>query len=148
MTTTAPLLDYLIVGTDFRALVIHTGFSMCAYIGVPKSHWLSNMEDLQFDCHWGVTFSGEGDGQLRPEGWYWYGWDYAHYGDHIAFPEGSIPPQLAEHFNNIFRGKKWTLAEVEQDVLDAAINLSESMRQDKLAAEMVAKGLLQTNINK
>jgi hypothetical protein len=125
-------LDYLLTGTPFRGLVLQTPFCYCAYLGVPKTHWLADMSDLNFDCHFGVTFSGEGDGRIRPAGWYWYGWDYAHFTDHISIPLellDALPEWIPVELKNLMSrpGKTWTLAEIEQDLLDAAMDLKTTL---------------------
>jgi hypothetical protein len=144
------LLDYELVGTPFRGLVIRTPFALCAYIGVPKNHWIANMPELQFRCHWGVTFSGEGDGIARPKDFYWYGWDYGHAGDAIdlsAEIKVDMPAEVIEMLEKInsigFFGKpakKWTLAEVEQDLLDAAMGLAETIETARETAISISNG--------
>ncbi len=123
----AILRDFLIAGTPLRGLVVQGPFSLCAYLGVPLEHWLAQVDELQFDCHWGVTFAGEGDGQIRPAGWYWYGWDYAHAGDAMDFPE-AVRALLPEGLRQP-RGKRWTVDEVEHEVIDAAQSLHAQLVQ-------------------
>lgn len=109
---------------------------MCAYIGVPEDHWLADMDALHFDCHWGVTFNGPGGDSIRPAGWYWYGWDYAHYGDQLRIPD-EIQAIFKENglVSPFSQGKRWTLEELEHDIIDVAVNL----RQALLGAEQVAE---------
>ena len=120
------LKDCLLGGTPFRGLIVQNEFALCAYLGVPRDHWLADMESLEFDCHWGVTFRGEGGDGIRPENWFWYGWDYAHAGDYIG-----LPPEIEEYVEksmpNRKKGKRWRLAEVEHDLIDAALNLKASI---------------------
>lgn len=140
-------LDYLLAGTPFRGLVLQNDICICAYLGVPETHWLANMAELEFDCHFGVTFSGPGDGQVRPAGWYWYGWDYAHFTDYIGIPP-ELSAQLSEDIPEELRsflsrpGKKWSIAEVEQDLLDAAMDLKVSLEraQDLASASLRVPG--------
>lgn len=124
------LKDYLIAQTPFRALILQGPFSLCAYLGVPQSHWLADMHELELRCHGGVTYQGEGTG-YRPAGWYWYGWDYAHAGD-----MRELPPELRDSIDLTSlesawpaRAKKWTVAEVEQDVWDTAMALKEALER-------------------
>lgn len=97
MSRPLSVFDQLLAGTPFRGLVLKGQPGYCAYIGVPESHWLADMEGLQFACHWGVTFRGPGGDGIRPEGWYWYGWDYQHAGDFLEFPEELLAaaPEIA-----------------------------------------------------
>jgi hypothetical protein len=71
---------------DVRVLVMRGGASLCAYVGVPSRHALGgkHYDDLDLAVHGGLTYAGEGHGRW-PEGWYWYGWDYAHSGDYATY---------------------------------------------------------------
>jgi len=71
-----------------RYLIMRGPNSLCCYLGVPKDHPLANRsyDDIPLDCHGGLTFSEKGDGEIRPEGWFWYGWDYGHAGD-VSFDD-------------------------------------------------------------
>lgn len=132
--------DQLLTGTPFRGLVIKGFAGFCAYIGVPKDHCLADMEGLEFDCHRGITFRGPGGDGIRPEGWYWYGWDYQHAGDHIALPENSldeIPPELASVIQSLHGGKKWTIPEIEQDLIDAAVELMGVLGATQIATDNI-----------
>lgn len=93
------------------------GRNFCVYIGVPVDHPLAgyDYEKLPVDCHGGLTFAGEGDGKYRPEGYYWYGWDYGHYGDFSFYREGQ------EQMKN---EKDWTLKEVKEDAWNAIYEMT------------------------
>lgn len=80
-----------------RALPHQTGGHLNGYVGVPLKHpgAGSKMErivgrdidtkydDIDVDVHGGLTFSGVGEGgDLRPQGFYWFGFDCAHAGDY------------------------------------------------------------------
>lgn len=135
MTDPTILRDFLIAGTPLRGLIVRGPFSLCAYLGVPRDHWMARMEELDFPCHWGVTFSAEGEGGLRPLDWYWYGWDYGHAGDALELPpelEALMPAELRPSQ----RGKRWTVDEVEHEVIDAALALHEQMQQACAQAEL------------
>lgn len=143
MNAAQPVFDKMLVGTPFRALVIHGFAGYCAYIGVPQDHCLADMNSLQFDCHGEITFRGPGDGDLRPEGWYWYGWDYQQPGDKAAFPVGifdDLPPDLASMLaREQGTGKEWTVAEIEQDLMDSAMGLWDVLN----GASQVARAVVQ-----
>lgn len=92
---------------------------LCGYVGVPRDHpwygfqynqclqgckgepnsikpdlisWLCDHEKpetLLVEVHGGLTFSGEGDGEYLPKGFWWFGFDCAHLGDLMPnFPHG------------------------------------------------------------
>lgn len=120
--------DRQLAGTPFRGLILHGFAGYCAYIGVPQDHWLADMEELEFDCHYGITFRGAGGDGIRPEGWYWYGWDYQHFCDKRTFPAEfleAVPEELKAHLTG---GKEWTVAEIEHDIMDAAVALLEALQ--------------------
>lgn len=127
------LKDFPIAGTPLRGLILQGPFALCAYLGVPKDHWLAEMQSVRFKCHFGVTFSDYGDGELRPADWFWYGWDYAHHTDRWVLPEEAPEElkQLAERIHAFApkprSQKAWTLEEVECDVIDAAMDLHEQL---------------------
>ena len=75
-------------GNGYRILILSCGIHPCAYVGVPSDHPLAGFSYMDLlhliDCHGGLTFSDEGDGEARPRGYFWYGWDYAHAGDYTG----------------------------------------------------------------
>lgn len=145
MSRPLSVFDQLLAGTPFRGLVLKGQPGYCAYIGVPESHWLADMEGLQFACHWGVTFRGPGGDGIRPEGWYWYGWDYQHAGDFLEFPEELLAaaPEIAALIEGLNKGKKkWTQEEIEHDLIDAAVSLLEALS----AAQTHAQSLLSAGV--
>ena len=92
-----------------RYLIMRGPAALCAYFGVPLDHPLAGFgyDDLPVDCHCGLTFGSEGDGEMRPAGVYWYGWDYAHSGDKSFYD--------IEYGTD--RGdKEWTVEDVEKDI--------------------------------
>lgn len=68
---------------SLRVIVMRGPASLCAYVGVPLSHPLAGhaYDDLPVAVHGGLTYSKKGEGDQLPEGFWWYGWDYAHSGD-------------------------------------------------------------------
>ena len=66
-----------------RFIVMRGPPALCGYVGVPESHPLAghSYDDLPVEAHGGLTFGQKGDGRW-PEGYFWYGWDYAHSGDY------------------------------------------------------------------
>ena len=113
-----------------RFVILRGPVSLCAYLGVPKSHPLAGFpyDDLGelVGCHGGLTFSGTGI--VGPgEVWYWYGWDYAHYLDR-SFSGTSLPLDMEGVH-------EWTV----KDVLDNAWNARSSFTVLVKLAEAIAK---------
>ncbi|WP_157266534.1 hypothetical protein [Azohydromonas aeria] len=161
-TPQPPLADFPIAGTPLRALVLRGPMSLLAYIGVPLDHWAAGT-DLDFRCHWGITFEGEGEGMMRPAGWYWWGWDYGHCTDVVDLPPLSPEWQeriddfrraLLEHFNDWredrglepvtgftpMEQKRWTAAEVVEDVMDVAMNVKAALEAAEAGAAALSGG--------
>lgn len=95
------LKDFLLPGTPFRGLVLRSEFCWCAYVGVPESHWMADMHELDFQCHRGITFNAPGGDGVRPAGWHWYGWDYGHAGDRLLLSDAikkALPASLEAFF--------------------------------------------------
>lgn len=130
------ILDIPLAGTPFRGLVLDGDFFPLAYVGVPQSHFLADMENLQFPCHWGITFRGLGGDGLRPAGYFWYRWDYGHSGDRITLPPelmALLPPALS----SFSQGKAWTVEEIEHDLIDVAVGLQEACAKAKAGLDEV-----------
>jgi hypothetical protein len=72
-----------------RFLIMRGPCSLCAYLGIPEAHPLAgkSYDDLPVQCHGGLTFAGKSSGSF-PEGFFWYGWDYAHCGDQAMYDSG------------------------------------------------------------
>jgi len=100
-----------------RCLIMRGPCSLCAYIGIPLDHILANKgyDDVPLAVHGGLTYASAGDGSHFPAGLYWYGWDYAHFGDAPLYDpsEGSWGLQS----NN---DKKWLVEDVEKELKKAA----------------------------
>lgn len=96
-----------------RCIIMRGPFSLCAYVGIPADHPLANYDYdlLPIHCHGGLTYSGIGD-KIRPEGWFWYGWDYAHCGD-FPFYNAKDP----KYYDS--KDKKWLVEDVYKDMQDA-----------------------------
>ena len=104
------LLDTCI--NEYKILIYNLGTHPCGYVGVPINHPLAGFdyEDLPIACHGGLTFSQKGDGKYLSEEYWWYGWDYAHLGDHIGGTDD--------------QGKMWTT----QEIYNEAINVVNQMK--------------------
>lgn len=109
----AVLRDHLDAESGLRVLVVRGPFSFLGYVGVRADHTIAELEELHFNCHWGITFNGWGEfDSFREPGWYWWGWDYGHGLDHVDYA-ASLPPdasdedkalaaRLTEQLDNLF----------------------------------------------
>ncbi len=69
---------------------------LCGYVAVPKGYlcygkhydYMPYDDLLPVEVHGGLTFSREGDGDTWPKGYWWLGFDCAHWGD--------LVPQIVE----------------------------------------------------
>lgn len=95
-----------------RCLILRGPMALCAYIGLPEGHPLSNnsYEDMPLLVHGGLKFAGKGDDKYLPAGNFWYGWDYS--------------GETDRPFNDIGQKgflKEWTIEEIKVDVLLEAL---------------------------
>lgn len=112
-----------------KAVILRGPAAMCAYLGVPSDHPLAGhgYDMVPLDCHGGLTFAGN-DIDAMPEGYYFYGWDYAHAGDKTNFGRDISGAD--------FPGDKaWTLGEVKQEVRMAVYDFKHFIE----LAEAIAK---------
>jgi hypothetical protein len=100
-----------------KGMVMRNMFSLCAYIGIPMWHPLANLnyDDIPLEVHGGLTFGSKGDGEKWPSKFYWYGWDYGHYGDMSIYPLELMELILKYRENE----HGWTVAEVEAELQEA-----------------------------
>lgn len=124
--------------SGLRGIVMRGGMSWCAYVGAPNEHPMHGLEELRFPCHFGINFTAQGEDTLSlPHGFFWWGWDYAHFSDMPA-----VPPEMQELTNRVIgkrRLKVWTADEVGQHVLDALTSLRQSIERDRDLAERVLR---------
>lgn len=73
------------VGNDglvsVRGLILRAPYALAAYVGVGLDHPTAGWpyEVVPLEVHGGLTYSAAGDDDGPwPQGWWWYGWDYAH----------------------------------------------------------------------
>lgn len=99
-------------GEGVRFIVMRGPGSLCAYVGIPIDHPLANQNygDLPISAHGGLTYSSEGKGSW-PEGFYWYGWDYAHSGDYVFYNDDT--PLSSKFYHG--EDKKWLVKDVIDD---------------------------------
>lgn len=141
--------DYTDPDTGLRVIVRAGTVSFCAYVGVQTGHVLAELDDLEFDCHQGITYREWGSKETGfPEGWFWWGWDYAHFCDKTEFSLEDLPPEsqkrvqelksaleealedmLGMDLSNIpkRKTKRWTADEVFQDALEVLLELKTAL---------------------
>jgi len=121
-----------------RFLILRGPSSVCAYIGVPKSHPLAGFEydGVPLDCHGGLTFSCEG-GETGPwpAGWWWYGWDYGHAGDRSTYDD--LPGIKALGFGECDE-QRWTPKMVDDE---SWITRYRFVKLARLAEKIAAKAV-------
>ena len=84
----------------------------CSYIELGKEY-----EGIS--CHGGVTYSGRGVPGFEDvtRSTHWIGWDYAHFGDYIAFMPGH-------------GGKRWSTEELVKEVHEVIDRVKEAEDDD------------------
>ena len=123
-----------------RFIVMRGPGALCAYAGVPERHPLAghNYDNLPVSCHGGLTFAGKGD-ELRPEGWYWYGWDYAHSEDYCFYYDSPLGHNLVFVKST---SKKWLVEDVVRDSWEALYDFRKLMGLTESVANKVQWGVV------
>lgn len=84
----------------------------CAYVGIPINSIAAkkDYDSIPVSVHGGWTFGGTIDFEVGDDkDWWWYGWDYAHYGDYIPGMRGFFGNETLH---------EWTLDEVKEEVME------------------------------
>lgn len=96
----------------YKYMVIENSLCPCGYIGIPKDLFFTKLRDKDLrnviDCHGGITFEtyGTKEDPIWIDGYYWIGWDYAHYNDYITYP--TVTKELDDLNKEMNQGKqKW-----------------------------------------
>lgn len=99
--------------SEIQCLIVRGASGLCAYFGINLNHPLTKIkyEDINLNCHGGVTYSGIGEGTCRSEKYYWIGWDYSHAYDY-SFYYDEFPLGDFDHSTD----KKWLPKEVEMEM--------------------------------
>lgn len=119
-----PMINPLIKGEFMGHMyeICTNGVHPTAYVSCECLATYNKKEDYDdLPVHGGCTFVGpkeSGDGL-------WVGWDYGHFGDYMG-PLGAIKNSFIDFGFAHHGGKKWTVAEVMQDVIKAILNIEES----------------------
>ncbi len=112
-------------------MVLQGPNSVCAYLGMPKDHPTAgkHYDDVDLDCHGGLTFGKVGDGNRWDKHLYWYGWDYSHAGDALSGPGMSLYRQFLEDKGE--ECKLWTAEEALEEARNVAPQLQSIMEKDE-----------------
>lgn len=98
---------------NFNYYIYSLGTHPCAYVDVGSTSLDHiNYDDINIQCHGGLTYSSNILHDLDFESWF-IGWDYAHFGDYLG---------------SSFDGKKWTVKEIEEeckDVIEQVIKITQ-----------------------
>ena len=102
-----------------HCVVVTLGTHPCCYIGVPGDSPAVGFsyDDVTVSCHGGLTFSGSLEG-FR-DGYYYYGWDYAHGGDYTDY---SI---MIPGFSRFSQGVKYSVDDLAKDIKDVVEDLAQ-----------------------
>jgi hypothetical protein len=121
-------------------VVVRGPYSWCAYVGAPTDHFLSQLEEIRFRCHYGWNYAAADTGKPLSEGYFWWGWDYAHAGD-LHIPTDTLPEDLRahmdRHFDSLRLAKDWTSDEVREHVLSALMELRGAIQENEALAAAV-----------
>jgi len=115
-----------------RIIIMRGPGSFCVYLGVPLEHPIAGFDydSIPLDCHGGLTFSSDGQRKGRkldekipkwPEGFWWYGYDFAHLGDKLVFDV----PGLSDYGKE---DRNWTIKEIKDDAWTAIYELKKLMK--------------------
>lgn len=136
--------DILDESSGCRILVAKGFMGFCCYLGLPSSHLLAGVEDLEIQSPYRVNFRRWGqDGTPWPRGWYWWGWHYQNLTDAWdveSVIEGFNPANQAQMrralmgfvSQNAIAPKDWTVNEIVQQAQVAAGLIKEQLQSAKL----------------
>jgi hypothetical protein len=92
---------------DFKCLILRHPESkhLCGYIALPPNHpyYGEHYANIPAEVHGGLTFADEGDGEQRLKGYWWIGFDCAHWLDYSPGVGNllSIGPKENKAYRNI-----------------------------------------------
>ncbi|MCM1506992.1 MAG: hypothetical protein NC177_07640 [Ruminococcus flavefaciens] len=112
----------------YEYAIVSRGTHPCAYVKLPHGHKYYGVDyaDIPVECHWGLTYSDNRLDVLPLRSGWWIGWDYAHGYDHMEF----------------FNGKKWTTAEILDEVKDVIRQVKEL---HEAVSKIISSGLIDEN---
>lgn len=104
----------------FDYYVLNLGTHPCAYIDVTDTKLKNiNYEDIDIDCHCGLTYSRKYLLTVDKEGWF-IGWDYAHCGDFAGY--------YTALDGSLYHLKKWTTQEIVNECKNVIDQLAELLK--------------------
>lgn len=116
----------------YKWKVLSHGTHPCGYVSVPENHpfYGKNCSEIEGDIevHGGLTFSG----RMKDSDDYWFGWDYAHVGDHTYISGLLFDTE-----------KSWTTQEIADECFDVIKQFWYYMEHymDKEALQKLEAGL-------
>lgn len=101
---------------------------LCGYVGIARGHvcygrdgeYLPYNDIFDIHVHGGLTFSGEGNGDNRPKGYWWLGFDCAHYNElvpQILEEEISFGDEVPLMSGNAYRNFKYVREQIQSLVI-------------------------------
>ena len=100
----------------YKYRILGLGSHPTAYVRVPKTHkyYSKGYDDIPVSVHGGLTFSE------TTRGCHWIGWDYAHLGDALYYPQmNKKSPNLFKNTGDHF----WTVEEIMIHVQEVIFQL-------------------------
>lgn len=134
-----------------RAIAMRGPASLYAYIGVKEDHPFAEQgcDDVSVNVHGGLTFAGNpykrtnnSKHSFWSEGYYWYGWDYAHAHDYSFYVDN-----FSENMKAIMKAAEedhqWLPDEVIEQVQKARphfeLLMKEAEQEFKIGKDLVNK---------
>jgi hypothetical protein len=112
-----------------RYIIMRGPSALCGYLGIPEGHKLAGIDCWNYDydvirVHGGLTYSNWGSkDNFKPEGYWWIGWDYGHYGDLCFFDYKEQGFYCYEWF-------PWTVEYVEREILEVIPQFKEWLERE------------------
>lgn len=104
----------------YKYKIVSYGIHPCAYVCLPKNDKFYGLpyDEIDIDCHGGLTYGSFQQNE------FWIGWDYAHWGDYCGY-------HALFDFDSEFVEKRWTTAEILEEVKDVIKQLCEANKEQK-----------------
>lgn len=143
------LAEGTLLGVEFK--IINNYTHPCSYIKLPKkSKWIKytdsmsliqlskdrkknkkTYDNIPISVHGGITFKGKMSYLGRGV---WLGWDYAHYGDYVAF-EMNLPKEMRKKFKVLDNAQSrinhhWTTDELIEQMVQVITDIRKKHRKE------------------
>lgn len=98
----------------FKCLIMRNPESkhLNGYVALPSGHPYYGKDDIDVEAHGGLTFAKEGDGVSWEQGYWWIGFDCAHWGDYAPGMGEILGRGPREH--ETYRNIKYVTNELKQ----------------------------------